>query len=110
MHKFMMVFHKPENMEAFENSYNDLLALVERMPDVQRRQVISVTGSPVGDSRFYRILEVYFSDQPHMEQSLLSSAGQEAGGQMMTFPEGTFEMIFAEVYEEDGGQTPGEAE
>jgi uncharacterized protein (TIGR02118 family) len=106
MFKFMMFFHHPANQDHFEDSYNDLLALVERMPNVQRRQVISVVGSPIGNPPYYRILEVYFDDRQQMEAALMSPAGQEAGGQIMTFPDGTFEMIFAEVYEEAGGSTP----
>lgn len=102
----MMLFRQPDNLERFENSYNDLLALVERMPDIQRRQVITVTGSPAGASPYYRILEVYFDTSQSMETAMLSAAGQEAGGQLMTFPPGSFEMIFAEVYEEIGGHTP----
>lgn len=106
MFKFMIVFHQPDDLEQFENSYNDLLALVERMPDITRRQVINVTGSPLGASPYYRILEVYYPDKATLDKSLLSEAGQEAGGQIGTFPAGTFEMIFAEVYEEEGGRTP----
>lgn len=105
MFKFMMIFYKPDDMSAFENSYNDLLALVERMPNIKRRQVINVMGSPQGQSSYYRILEVYFDDKQTMENAMLSDAGQEAGGQIMTFPQGAFEMVFAEVYEEAGGST-----
>ena len=110
MFKFMMIFHKPADLDTFENAYNDLLALVERMPDIRRRQVINVLGSPLGQSRIYRILEVYFDDQPALEKSLKSPMGQEAGREMQRFPTGSFELIFAEVYEEDGGHTPTESE
>jgi uncharacterized protein (TIGR02118 family) len=107
MVKFMILFRKPKDMDAFENRYNDFLALVERMPDVERRQVISVLGSPVGEPRYYRVLEIYFADQARMEASLRSKPGQEAGGELTRrFPAGTFEAIFAEVYEEAGGSTP----
>lgn len=105
MHKFMMLFYQPKNIHKFEDSYNNLLALIERMPHIQRRQVINVVGSPYGASTIYRILEVYFEDREIMQQSLLSEAGQEAGGQIQTMPKDSFEMIFAEVFEEDGGAT-----
>jgi uncharacterized protein (TIGR02118 family) len=105
MHKFMMIFNKPTNLEPFENRYNDLLALVERMPYIIRRQVINVYGSPFGDPRIYRILEVYFDSREQMEDSLKSKSGQEAGAELFKFPARTFEMIFAEVYEEAGGRT-----
>lgn len=106
MFKFMILFRQPADIEAFENSYNDLLALVERMPHISRRQVITVVGSPLGEAPYYRILEVYFPDQPTMQESLRSPQGQEAGAQMGTFPANSFHMIFAEVYEEQGGHTP----
>lgn len=106
MVKLMLIFRHPADITSFENSYNDLLALIERMPGIERRQVNAVIGSPSGPSPFYRILEVYFADQRTMELSLITPIGQEAGGQMMTFPPGSFEMLFAEVYEEAGGRTP----
>lgn len=108
MYKFMMIFNKPatSTMDAFENRYNDLLALVERMPNIVRRQVINVYGSPLGDPRIYRILEVYFDSREQMEDSLKSKSGQEAGTELFKFPAKSFEMVFAEVYEEVGGYTP----
>ena len=106
MVKFMVIFQKPADSEAFENVYNDFLALIERMPGIARRQVINVVGSPLGETNYHRILEVYFDEQAQMEESLRSKAGQEAGGELRRFPKGSFEMIFAEVYEETGGSTP----
>ncbi len=106
MFKFMLLFYHPEDIVAFENRYQDLLALVERMPEIIRRQVILVTGSPEGRSPYYRILEVYYTDQDAMNRSLLSSAGQEAGAEIQKFGAERFELAFAEVYEEAGGFTP----
>jgi uncharacterized protein (TIGR02118 family) len=107
MVKFMILFRKPTDLDAFERRYNEFLALIERMPDIERRQVISILGSPLGEARYYRILEIYFSDTPRMEASLRSKAGQEAGGDLTKrFPKDTFDVIFAEVYEEAGGSTP----
>ncbi len=99
MHKFMIMFRHPADEDLFENSYNDLLALVERMPHITRRQVNHILGSPVGRAPYHRILEVYYHDRAAMEESLRSKAGQEAGNQIQTFPAGTFELFFAEVYE-----------
>lgn len=105
MYKFMLIFRHPQNPESFENLYQDLLALVERMPDIKRRQVIHVVGSPLGQSPYFRILEVYFNDRATLEASMRSPAGQEAGAEINKFPQGSFEMVFAEVYEEEGGHT-----
>lgn len=105
MVKFMILFSTPEDLERFEDSYNNFLALVERMPDIRRRQVNSVLGSPMGTPRLYRILEVYFDSYDALDRALKSPQGQEAGAELRTFPPGQVELLFAEVYEEAGGQT-----
>ncbi len=107
MFKFMILFKQPDDPTAFENAYNDLLALMERMPDIQRRQVIHVVGSPTGPAAYFRILEVYFRDQAQMQVAMRSAQGQEAGAELQKrFAPGSFELLFAEVYEEAGGSTP----
>jgi uncharacterized protein (TIGR02118 family) len=107
MVKFMILFAKPQDQTAFEDIYNNFFALIERMPDITRRQVIDVLGSPIGETRLFRILEVYFDDREAMDAALRTKAGQEAGNELRRFEPGSFEMVFAEVYEEAGGETPG---
>ncbi|MCU0465362.1 MAG: EthD family reductase [Anaerolineae bacterium] len=107
MFKLMILFRQPTDTFAFEDTYNNLLALVERMPNIIRRQVVHVTGSPSGASPYYRVLEAYFATQDVLFSALLSKQGQEAGGELAKLIPGTFEVVFAEVYEEQGGFTPG---
>ena len=106
MSKFMILFGKPEQPGEFEDVYNDFFALVEKMPHISRRQVIDILGSPVGETQLFRILEVYFEDRGKMELALTSGSGQKAGKELQRLPAGSFEMVFAEVYEEEGGSTP----
>ena len=107
MVKFMITFSTPANVGAFETAYNDLLALVERMPHIERRQVVNVLGSPMGEAPYYRILEIYFASVEQMEASLRSPAGQETGGELgRRFAAGKYAAFYAEVYEEAGGSTP----
>jgi hypothetical protein len=68
--------------------------------------VVDVSGSPLGETSLFRVLEVYFDDQASMEAALRSKAGQEAGGELRRFREKSYELVFAEVFEEEGGQTP----
>lgn len=106
MVKFIILFLKPAKVDAFETAYNEFLALVENMPDVARRQVVHVQGSPTGFAPYYRILEIYFPDMATLEASLRSKAGQDAGAALsQQFPARSFEAVFAEVYEEAGGRT-----
>lgn len=106
MIKFVIMFREPDDMAEFENAYNDFLALVERMPDIKRRQVVHVLGSPMGKAPYHRLLEIYFDTEDILKASLMSKAGQEAGNELARFKEDSFDVQFAEVYEEDGGSTP----
>lgn len=105
MVKFIILFHNPDDLERFENLYNDFLALIERIPGILRRQVVTVLGSPQGETPYYRMLEIYFEDEAAMNASLMTPAGQEAGRELYKFPRGTFETLLADVYEEAGGRT-----
>ena len=106
MIKFMILFGPPEDAERFENVYQDFLALVERMPQILRRQVVHVTGSPQGAPAIYRILELYFESTETQNEALMSDAGQEAGQELHRLPTDSFQLLFADVYEEAGGSTP----
>ncbi len=109
MIKFVVMFRDIEG-EDFDNAYHDFLALVERMPDILRRQAVHVIGSPQGAPPYQRGLEIYFETEDILRASLMSTAGQEAGNELGRFAEGSFDVYFSEVYEEGGGQTPTSGE
>ena len=106
MIKFMILFGQPENADSFENTYQDFLALIERMPNTLRRQVAHVTGSPQGRPDVYRILEIYFESSEKQREALMSAVGQEAGAELARLPSGSVQLFFADVYEEEGSSTP----
>ena len=106
MVKFVILFHKPEDLDHFETGYNRLLNLIENISQIKRRQVNSILGSPTGETTLYRALEIYFDDAEEMNRALNSPVGQTAGGELArSFPAGTFDLYFAEVYEESGAHT-----
>lgn len=105
MIKFVVNFRAPRDFEKFDNTYNDFLALVERMPRIQRRQAIHVLGSPNGKTPYHRALEIYFESEADLREALLSTQGQEAGNELGKFEQGSFDVYFAEIFEEAGGKT-----
>jgi uncharacterized protein (TIGR02118 family) len=100
MIKFVIMFRQPDDLDPFENAYQDLLALVERMPNLKRRQAVLTLGNPQGVPLYYRTLELYFDDQQQFRESFMSQIGQEAGQELARFPKGSYELFFGEVYEE----------
>ncbi|MCC7209895.1 MAG: EthD family reductase [Anaerolineae bacterium] len=99
MVKLTILYRRPADLPAFELNYNQNLALLERMPGIQRRQACTVIGGPAGQSTYYRILEFYFEDLPTLDAALRSPQGQAAGRDLMTFAPDA-ELVFAEVYED----------
>lgn len=106
MIKFIILFEQPVDADEFEKVYQDFLALVERMPNIRRRQVVHITGSPQGTAQYLRILELYFESQQLMQEALMTPVGQEAGNELRRLPSDSFKLLFADVYEEEGGETP----
>lgn len=105
MVKLVVLFRHPTDAAVFDDNYNRFFTLLEQIPTILRRQVADVIGSPMGESPYYRVVEAYFESPHDMREALLSPIGQSAGGQLRTFPAESFDMFFAEVYEEAGGRT-----
>jgi uncharacterized protein (TIGR02118 family) len=106
MIKLTVLYREPDDRAAFEDFYTDNLALMERLPDVLRREVSHVIGAPDGSSAYYRMLELYFADYATLDAAMRSEAGVAAGQHLMGRAAALAEIFFSEVYEEDGGQTP----
>jgi uncharacterized protein (TIGR02118 family) len=100
MIKFVVAFRKPQDNATFEDRYQDFLALAERMPALQRRQVVHVLGSPQGQPAYERLLELYFSSMDVLQAALLSPIGQEAGAELAKFPASSADLWYGEVYED----------
>ncbi|MFN7209596.1 MAG: EthD family reductase [Aggregatilineales bacterium] len=100
MVKMTILFRQPLSELNFEQHYVEALALVERMPNIQRRQACLVLGSPSGASPYRRILELYFEDNDQMDAALRSAEGTAAGNFLMRAFGHSLEIIFADVYEE----------
>jgi len=99
MVKLTILFHRPADETVLETHYNQNLALMEKMPNIKRRQACMVLGNPAGKSPFYRILEFYFDSYELLDKALLSPEGRAAGADLMQFARDA-ELIFADVFED----------
>ena len=98
--KLSLIFAHPPDPEAFEERYNNNLALLEKMPNLLRRQACVVLGGPGGKSPYYRILEFYFESFDLLDAALTSAEGRAAGNDLMQFAGQKVELVFSEVFEE----------
>jgi uncharacterized protein (TIGR02118 family) len=100
MVKLMILYKKPMDENAFEEGYADNLALLERLPGIQRRQANMVLGGPHGEAPYYRILELYFEDFAALDAAMTSPQGREAGQDLMKYAGNLAELIFVDVFED----------
>lgn len=101
MVKLLIIFRHPQDEARFEEQYVQVLASLEKMPGIQRRQANIVRGAPGGKSPYYRILEFYFSNFEALDAALTSDAGTNAGHKLMSAFSDVAELHFVDVFEDD---------
>lgn len=102
VHKLMLLFNKPQDVEAFETEWSEhFVALAERMPGIRRIGVIRIAGGPEADPDLHMIHEFFFDNADALESAMTSPEGQAAGKALMSFASASVEILFAEHMEED---------
>ena len=98
MVKLVALYKKPADTEAFEKHYNEIHApLARKIPGLQKMEVSHMTGSPVGEPKFYMIAELYFVDKAAMFAGMGSEEGKAAAKDVMGFAGDIIHMMFADV-------------
>ena len=100
MVKLMLLFRHPANKPGFEIRYTRNLALLKKMPGIQRVQVGAVVGGPAGDSPYYRVLELVFPTFDLLDAALTSPEGVAAGKDLMDYAGEVVELLFVEASDE----------
>lgn len=98
MVKLIAIYRKPENVEAFDQHYNEVHApLAAKMPGLLKLEVNKIYGTPMGESDLHLIAEMYFDTKEALMQALSSPEGKAAGKDLMGFAGKVVSMHFAEV-------------
>jgi len=96
--KFIALYKKPADVEAFEKHYTEIHApLAKKMPGLKRFELSRMTGAPGGEAKFYMMAELYFDDKDAMFASLGSDEGKAAAKDVMGFAGDIVQMMFADV-------------
>jgi len=98
MVKFIALYKKPADVDAFEKHYNEVhVPLAKKMPKLKRIEVAHMTGSPGGEPAFYMIAALYFDSKNAMFDALNSDEGKAAAKDVMGFAGDIVTMMFAQV-------------
>lgn len=100
MVKLVLLFKHPPNKPGFEMRYTRNLALLKKMPGIQRIQVGAVVGGPAGESPYYRVLELVFPTFDMLDAALTSPEGVAAGKDLMEYAGQLVELLFVEASDE----------
>ncbi|MCK6458153.1 MAG: EthD family reductase [Phycisphaerae bacterium] len=100
MVKLVALYKKPEDAADFDRQYFEThVPLAMKMPGLVRCEVARVTGSPMGESPFHLIAELYFQDMASLSAAMASAEGKAAAKNLMGFAGKVVSMHFAEVVE-----------
>jgi len=96
--KFIALYKKPADVEAFEKHYQEIHApQAMKMPGLQKFELSHMTGSPGGEPKFYMMAELYFENKEAMFGALNSEEGKAAAKDVMGFAGDIIHMMFAEI-------------
>jgi len=96
MVKLVILFKRSTLSANFELGFQSNLALLRRMPGVQRIQQGDVFGGPAGEAAYHRMVEVFFSDRAALDAALRSPEGVSAGKDLMAFAGTGAELLFVD--------------
>ena len=98
MVKFIALYKKPEDPAAFDKRYFEQhLPLANKIPGLKKVEISRVVGSPMGDSEYYLMAELYFDNMDALKAGMSSPEGKASGKDVMEFAKGIVTFMFAEV-------------
>jgi uncharacterized protein (TIGR02118 family) len=101
--KLVALYRKPADTIAFDRHYGTVHApLVRRYPGLRKFEVTRLTGTPLGETKFYLMAEMYFDSRDAMDAALASSEGKAVARDLMTFAPDLVTVFFGEVQQTDG--------
>lgn len=106
MVKLVALYKKPANPAEFDERYfKGHLPLVNQIPGLKHVAASKVTGTPMGESEYYLIAELYFDSMDELKAGMGSPEGKAAGKDVMTFAKDIIYMMFAEEQKVPAGTT-----
>lgn len=98
MIKLVALFTRPEDVEAFDQHYDNTHApMMRAVPGLHRMEVTRNVQSFRGDPPYYLVAEMYFADKPAFDSAMQSEQNRAAGKDLMSFAKDYVTMFYGEV-------------
>lgn len=100
MIKLIALFRKPDDPAAFDKHYWEVHApLVRKVPGLRKYEVTNITGSPIGEAKYYLMAEMYFDSSDAMNAGNASPEGKAVAKDAMSFAASYMTILFGQVKE-----------
>jgi uncharacterized protein (TIGR02118 family) len=101
LHKLILLFHKPDEVDRFEDRWShEFVPAVEAMPGLRRVSVSRVHGGLTAEADAYLLHELYFDNRRALERAMASEQGQHAGRLLVSIAGEAVDVLFAEHLED----------
>jgi uncharacterized protein (TIGR02118 family) len=100
MIKLVALFRRPDDVQAFDQHYNEVHApLMRRVPGLERMEVTRNLQAFRGEPQYYLIAEMYFRDREAFDRAMASEENRAAGKDLMSFARDYVTLLYGEVEE-----------
>ena len=100
MVKLVVLYKKPEDPKAFDERYfGQHMPIANKMPGVRKVEISKITGTPMGESEYYLLTELYFDTMEALKESMGSPEGKATAKDVMSFAKDIIYMMIADVQE-----------
>jgi uncharacterized protein (TIGR02118 family) len=99
MHKVTVLYHHPEDVDAFEEYFlGHHLPLAKNMPGVSKIEHTKFVATPGGDEpEFHRMAELYFSSEAQMIETMGAPEGQATIDDLVNFATNGVKVLIGKV-------------
>ncbi|MBS4210753.1 EthD family reductase [Bacillus sp. FJAT-50079] len=97
MFKMIALFTTPEDKEAFDQYYfSTHLPLTKEIPGLRDVKVTKFTGSPMGETQYYLMCEMYYDSKESFKQASKTAESKASGKDVMKFAGKLVTFMFGE--------------
>ncbi|EIT85821.1 Ethyl tert-butyl ether degradation EthD [Fictibacillus macauensis ZFHKF-1] len=97
MVKLIALYKTPQDQHAFdEHYYGTHTDVTKKIPGLRKMEVTKIVGSPMGESKYYLLCEMYYDNHEALQAGMKSAEGRASGKDLMSFAGDLVTMMIGE--------------